>query len=77
MVQDPQDAEVPSMPQNALQAVEVDYQVTVAEMSALLTKLTPEIVNEVKEQNMKENKKTSLEVSIACKTTHWNRAYFS
>lgn len=65
IVQDPNDAEVPSMPENALQAVEVDYRVPVAEMSTLLTKLTAEMVNEVKEKNMEENKKTSLEVSIA------------
>ena len=65
MVQDPDDAEVPSMPQNALQAVEVDYQVTVAEMSALLTKLTAEQVKEVKGSDMEESKKTSREVQIA------------
>lgn len=65
MVQDPDDAEVPSMPESALQAVEVDYRVTVAEMSHLLTKLVAQEVNEVKEQNMEENEKTSLEVQIA------------
>lgn len=65
IVQDPEDAEVPSMPENALQAVEVDYRVSVAEMSEMLTKLTTEKVEEVKESDMGENKKTSLEVRIA------------
>lgn len=65
IVQDPDDAEVPSMPQNALQAVEVDYTVPVAEMSILLAKLTTEQVKEVKEPNMEEDKKTGLEVQIA------------
>lgn len=65
VVQDPGDAEVPSMPENALQAVEVDYQVPVAEMAALLVKLTATPVKEVKEIDMEEQKKTGLEVRIA------------
>jgi two-component system chemotaxis response regulator CheB len=65
IVQDPEDAEVPSMPENALQAVEVDYRVCVAQMSSLITKLTAEEVKVVKGQDTDENKKTALEVRIA------------
>jgi two-component system chemotaxis response regulator CheB len=65
MVQDPEDAEVPSMPENALQAVDVDYRVPVAEMSKLLAKLSAEEVKDFKEPDMDENKKTSVEVRIA------------
>src|SRR4051794_5356893 len=37
IVQDPKDAEVPSMPENAAREVEVDYSVPVSEMGPLLT----------------------------------------
>lgn len=39
IVQDPKDALVPSMPQNALEYVEVDYSVPMREMPALLSRL--------------------------------------
>ncbi|MCM5682285.1 chemotaxis protein CheB [Schlegelella sp. S2-27] len=39
VVQDPQDAEAPSMPESALHHVEVDHVVPVARMGALLTRL--------------------------------------
>lgn len=65
MVQEPADAEVPSMPENALAAVAVDYRVPVAEMAPLLVKLTAETIEEVKEINMEEQKKTAIEVRIA------------
>ena len=42
VVQDPFDAEVASMPKNALQNVKVDYVVPVKEMSELLVKLSKE-----------------------------------
>jgi two-component system, chemotaxis family, protein-glutamate methylesterase/glutaminase len=65
MVQDPVDAEVPSMPQNALNAVETDYCVPVADIAQLLVKLTSETVTELKQPDMEEDKKTRLEVHIA------------
>lgn len=65
IVQDPADAEVPSMPENALAAVAVDYSVPVSEMAPLLVTLTAQVVDEPKAVNMEENKKTSLEVQIA------------
>jgi two-component system, chemotaxis family, protein-glutamate methylesterase/glutaminase len=42
VVQDPQDAESPSMPMNALRHVEVDHKVPLASMGALLTRLAAE-----------------------------------
>jgi two-component system chemotaxis response regulator CheB len=65
VVQDPEDAEVSSMPENALQAVKVDYRLPVAEMGQLLVKLTAEEAKDFKETDMDENKKTSIEVRIA------------
>lgn len=40
VVQDPDDALFPSMPQNAMQQVPVDFTVSVAEMAGLLTRLS-------------------------------------
>lgn len=65
IVQDPADAEVPSMPQNAMAAVKTDYCVSVSEMGPLLAALTAEPAPEPKAIDMEENKKTSLEVRIA------------
>jgi two-component system, chemotaxis family, protein-glutamate methylesterase/glutaminase len=39
IIQDPKDAEYPDMPNNALNQLQVDYCVPIAEMGALLTKL--------------------------------------
>jgi len=63
IVQDPADAEVPSMPQNAMREVEVDYCVPVSDMAALLTKLSGEILNS-NPQVMKDEK-TKIEIDIA------------
>lgn len=65
VVQDPADAEVPSMPENALSAVETDYCVPLSEIGPLLVKLTGEPAHELKEPDMEENKKVGLEVQIA------------
>ncbi len=65
IVQEPNEAVVPSMPENALAAVAVDYRVPIAEMAALLVKLTAETVAETEETDMEEQKKTALETSIA------------
>jgi two-component system chemotaxis response regulator CheB len=65
IVQDPEDAEIPSMPQNALDAVEVDHVMPLNKISELLTNLTSEEVKDFKESDMDETKKTKLEVGIA------------
>ena len=65
IVQDPADAEVPSMPEHALQAVAVDYIVPVAQMAALLTQLCAEEVEEEKEPVMNDKERTAAEVRIS------------
>jgi two-component system chemotaxis response regulator CheB len=68
IVQDPHDAEVPSMPENALREVAVDYSVPISEMPDLLVKLSSEQVAETSEIVMEEtaeNKKTEIEIRIA------------
>jgi len=65
IVQDPKDAQVPSMPENALEYVDVDYQVPIAGLAPLLTRLVEEEAEEMNQSNMDENKKTGIEVRIA------------
>jgi two-component system chemotaxis response regulator CheB len=63
VVQDPADARFPSMPRAALSRVKVDYCVKLAEMRALLARLTSETAPEEGEQLMAEDMK--IEVDIA------------
>lgn len=65
VVQDPRDAEVSSMPEHALEAVEVDYRLPVSKMAALLARLTAEEVSTTKETDMNDDEKTAREVQIA------------
>lgn len=65
VVQDPSDAEVPSMPENALREVEVDYTVPVAEMAKLLVGLSTQEIAETSEVDMEEDEKTEIEICIA------------
>jgi two-component system chemotaxis response regulator CheB len=65
IVQDPKEAEVPSMPEHALQAVDVDYRASVEEIAGILTRLTAEEPMDIKEPDMEENNKTGMEVGIA------------
>ncbi len=68
IVQDPFDAEVPSMPSNALREVEVDYMVPISEMAELLVRLSREEIAENSEETMNnkaEDEKTAIEISIA------------
>lgn len=65
IVQDPADAEVPSMPENARREVEVDYSVPMAEMAELLVRLTTERIQETSEVVMEDDEKTRIEVRIA------------
>ena len=65
IVQEPAEAEVSSMPENALAAVAVDYRVTIAELAPLLVRLTAETVTEVGEIAMEEQQKIAIETRIA------------
>jgi two-component system, chemotaxis family, protein-glutamate methylesterase/glutaminase len=65
VVQDPADAEVPSMPENALREVEVDYSVPISEMAALLVRLAKEAVAEKAGGIMEDDERTKIEIGIA------------
>lgn len=66
IVQDPSDAEVSSMPANAIKAVKTDYIVPVAEISSLLVKLNAETITEPgSNTDMKENEYLKKEIDIS------------
>lgn len=72
IVQDPTDAEVPSMPESAMREVEIDYKVPMAEMAELLVRLSQEKVMETSQTVMEEtaeNKKTRIEIRIAAEAS--------
>lgn len=62
VVQDPADAEVASMPENALREVAVDHCVPIANMAGLLIKLSQEIIGV--SAHIKDDK-TKIEINIA------------
>jgi two-component system chemotaxis response regulator CheB len=64
IVQDPMDAEFPSMPRNALNEVKVDHRVPVSQMPDLLNRLVRETID-ASEAVMEENKLTETEIRIA------------
>lgn len=65
IVQNPLDAEVPSMPENAMREVDIDYSVSVSEMPDLLVRLSQEEVTDNSEMEMEGDKKTEIEIRIA------------
>lgn len=65
IIQDPLEAEVPSMPQNALDAVEIDHCVGIEEMSLLLQKLVEQTADVSNEPDMEEIRKTNIENRLA------------
>ncbi|AOM79638.1 chemotaxis protein CheB [Pedobacter steynii] len=62
VVQDPNDAEVASMPENALREVEIDYCVALDDMPALLVKLSQEVIGSTE---IMKDEKTKIEINIA------------
>ena len=64
IVQDPNDAEFPSMPENALREVEVDHVVPIIAMGGLLASLATEEI-EVSEAVMDDEKQLGIEIKIA------------
>lgn len=62
IVQDPNDAEAPGMPQSALREVQTDYCVAVSEMAKLLIKL---VSQPVKEKTVMNDEQTEKEIAIA------------
>ena len=65
IIQDPEDAEHPQMPQNVLEYVEVDYTLPVAQIGGLVVKLSGETTPKTKKISAKEMKLLELEVLIA------------
>ena len=76
VVQEPADAQVPSMPVNVINAVKVDYIVPVKEIGALLTRLVGEhtLPNDAPESGF--TIKARMEVRIAMKDEHTSRELF-
>lgn len=65
VVQDPEDAEISSMPENALKAVNADYKVAVTEMGPLLAKLVQQAAAPPRPIQTDQRERTKMEVSIA------------
>ncbi|MES2704200.1 MAG: chemotaxis protein CheB [Bacteroidota bacterium] len=65
VVQDPHDADVPSMPQNAMRAVAIDHVAAISEMASLLTRLSQQEAGLANNNDMNELRKTKLEIGIA------------
>ncbi len=63
VVQDPMDAEVPSMPENALREVEVDYCVAVSDLAPLLVRLSQE--KSAENFLVMKDKQTEKEIAVA------------
>jgi two-component system, chemotaxis family, protein-glutamate methylesterase/glutaminase len=63
IVQDPEDAEVPSMPENAMREVKIDYCVSAAELPHLLVGLSKEPVTE--NVDVMKDEQTKKEIRIA------------
>jgi len=65
IAQDPEDADMPSMPKNAIREVAIDYIVPVSEMAELLVRLCGETVGSSPELEGAELEKMEAEVRVA------------
>lgn len=70
VVQDPVDAQVSSMPESALNAVEIDYCLPASEIANLIVKLSSE---DVPEQKILKDDKTKIEIDIAAEKISLSR----
>src|SRR5262245_54520582 len=61
VVQDPEDADFPQMPMNAMLHLEVDHSLPVAKLAPLLTKLVREPVDDMREHEIPANLKIETE----------------
>ncbi|HYP49365.1 MAG TPA: chemotaxis protein CheB, partial [Pyrinomonadaceae bacterium] len=77
IIQDPLDAEFPSMPKSAMREVKVDYCAAVAEIAGILTRLVNEPLAENLEIDMKENEKVKIEIDIASEEYAYERGVFN
>jgi two-component system chemotaxis response regulator CheB len=67
IVQDPAQAEVPSMPANAMREVKIDYCVGVPEMADLLVRLSTESL--IENTDVMKDEQTKKEIEIAAEET--------
>src|SRR5215203_337346 len=65
VVQDPEDAEIPSMPRNALREVEVDYVVPASELADVLVRLSREKLPDATETTMTDDEQAAFEIRTA------------
>ncbi|HVG42932.1 MAG TPA: chemotaxis protein CheB [Chitinophagaceae bacterium] len=65
LIQDPKDAEFPSMPLNVLEYVDVDHSIAMTEMGDLLNCITKEIATETALLSEEEMDRLKVEVNIA------------
>lgn len=65
LVQDPGEAEVASMPESAINQVEVDHIASLSEITQLLVRLSSETVGVEKPAKMQEKEKTMAEIRMA------------
>jgi len=75
VVQDPADAEVASMPENALREVDVDYCVPVADIARLLTRLSSQEISPNTE--VMKDEKTKIEINIAAEENALKQGSFN
>lgn len=71
IVQDPLDAEVSSMPENAMRQVNVDYSVAVSEIADLLVRLSKEPISQ--NIHVMKDEQTKKEIEIAAEETALNK----
>lgn len=67
VVQDPKDAEMPSMPENALQQVEIDYCLPAAGLAGLLARLSAD--KQTQNGQVMKDERTKAEIQIAAENT--------
>lgn len=79
IVQDPEDAAYPEMPQSVIRYVKTDFILPVAEMGAVLNRLAMEEVNKEKEKDLpeEEQKRLAMEVKIATEDDAFERGIMS
>lgn len=76
LVQDPQEAIVPAMPENAIRQVAIDFIVPVAQLAPLLVRLAGEDVPQKLSVSMEEDEKTKTELRIAADETAMGMTLF-
>ena len=76
IVQEPEEALVPSMPLNALRSVDIDYTAPIARIAGLLARLTREEAQPAPEFAMDEQRKTETEIRIAEEAATLQRQVF-